>query len=317
MKRNKMMRIAAVLLVVTLLSTVAISGTFAKYVTKASGEDAARVAKWGIVITAEDNLFSKTYVAHDGSYVGGEYTVESSNDDKVVAPGTSSRDIDDGGFVATIKGTPEVATRYTLKLTGLKDVFLPNGTYTDYTGEADTFAVAERPAAYVKGYSPVKWNFTVSKTGGRSVNLVDLAREVAADVAASAPGAAAVFNGMFTADGVSITDAKMIAKEMVNRGMIADFEDELQNRFRSLDGKISNLAVNINGEDIEVSLDFAPNVAVDYSFQLDWAWAFESGHDQADTYLGNIAAGVADIYVPADASTELGFNFTATATQID
>ena len=52
MKRNKMMRIASVLLVAVLLSTCVISGTFAKYTTSNSATDSARVAKWGVIITA-------------------------------------------------------------------------------------------------------------------------------------------------------------------------------------------------------------------------------------------------------------------------
>ena len=44
MKKNKMMRIASVLLVAVILTTCAISGTFAKYVTSGNGSDNARVA---------------------------------------------------------------------------------------------------------------------------------------------------------------------------------------------------------------------------------------------------------------------------------
>ena len=47
MKKNKMMRIASVLLVAVILTTCAISGTFAKYVSSADSSDSARVAYWG------------------------------------------------------------------------------------------------------------------------------------------------------------------------------------------------------------------------------------------------------------------------------
>ena len=49
MKKTKVMRLLSLLLVMTLISTCAISGTFAKYVTRAEGEDQARVAKWGVL----------------------------------------------------------------------------------------------------------------------------------------------------------------------------------------------------------------------------------------------------------------------------
>ena len=78
MKKNKIMRLASALLVLTLMTTCAISSTFAKYTTSTTGSDKARVAYWGFDQGANTtlNLFSKTY----DNVVGAE---------KVVAPGTS------------------------------------------------------------------------------------------------------------------------------------------------------------------------------------------------------------------------------------
>ena len=50
---NKMMKAASVLAVVTMLTTGIVGGTFAKYATGATGADNARVAKFGVSITAE------------------------------------------------------------------------------------------------------------------------------------------------------------------------------------------------------------------------------------------------------------------------
>ena len=63
MKKNVMMRVAAMLLVCVLASTCGISGTFAKYVTSTSSQDAARVAKWGFepADLMLDNLFLSSY----------------------------------------------------------------------------------------------------------------------------------------------------------------------------------------------------------------------------------------------------------------
>ena len=70
--KNKMMRIASVLLVAALITTCAISGTFAKYVTKVSGEDTARVAKWGILLGMEgDDLFQVVQSAHFHAFLIG------------------------------------------------------------------------------------------------------------------------------------------------------------------------------------------------------------------------------------------------------
>ena len=105
MKKNKMMRIASALLVAVLLTTCAISGTFAKYVTTESGSDQARVAKWGVEITVDSfDLFTDKYETDDTTATfTGDYSVKSDGDD-VLAPGT------EGTFTnIAITGTPEVA----------------------------------------------------------------------------------------------------------------------------------------------------------------------------------------------------------------
>jgi len=50
MKKNVMMRVASALLVAVLMTTCAISGTFAKYTTSKTDSDSARVAKWGVSV---------------------------------------------------------------------------------------------------------------------------------------------------------------------------------------------------------------------------------------------------------------------------
>lgn len=104
MKKNKMMRLASFLLIAVILTTCAISGTFAKYVTSGNGSDTARVAKFGVTVTGTADTFKKTYAKDDTSSTLAANTVVSTED--VVAPGTS------GSMAAfTITGTPEVAVR--------------------------------------------------------------------------------------------------------------------------------------------------------------------------------------------------------------
>ncbi len=102
MKKNKMMRTASVLLVAALMTTSMISGTFAKYTTSATGTDTARVAKFGVNITANGTTFAKEYT-NDSS---AKTVVSSETDKNVVAPGTK-------GDMAkmTLTGTPEVAVK--------------------------------------------------------------------------------------------------------------------------------------------------------------------------------------------------------------
>ena len=149
MKKNKMMRVASALLIAVLLTTSAISGTFAKYVSTGHAEDAARVAKWGIAIKAAGTLFSDAYAAgtvddstgtpttvgntpvlYDEDKVATlAYTVNSmgSGDTKenVVAPGTRSYS---NGLMLGLSGEPEVAVRLTGRVIA-QDIFLEKGSW--------------------------------------------------------------------------------------------------------------------------------------------------------------------------------------------
>ena len=108
MKKNTMMRMASVLLIAVLISTCAISGTFAKYVTSDSGSDTARVAKFGVTVEAKNfGMFEADYKTDDKyATFSGAYSVSANAGDRfdLMAPGTE-------GSFANIKitGTPEVA----------------------------------------------------------------------------------------------------------------------------------------------------------------------------------------------------------------
>lgn len=105
MKKTKLMRAALLLLVLTLVTSCFVGGTFAKYTARAEGSDTARVAKWGVEITANGATFANKYATDTGNVVGTiANSVVSANADKVIAPGTK------GNMVGmTITGTPEVA----------------------------------------------------------------------------------------------------------------------------------------------------------------------------------------------------------------
>lgn len=151
MMKNKMMRAASILLVAVLLSTCAISGTFAKYVTTASGTDTARVAKWGIQMGSTDvDMFEDTYgttVATSG--VAG---------DAVVAPGTSS------SALYKITGAPETDYKITFDYEVDKEVFLGAGEYT-YTSTGMTYDPSMSQTVANK-YYPIKYNYVITTNNG-------------------------------------------------------------------------------------------------------------------------------------------------------
>ena len=128
MKKNKMMRIASVLLVAVLLTTCAISGTYAKYTSKITASDKARVAKWDFQVgsvTANDtnkftfNLF-ETVNDYNGDETGDDQDVANATDDfAIIAPGTS------GSFKINLKNASEVNATFTIDFTLTNDANIP------------------------------------------------------------------------------------------------------------------------------------------------------------------------------------------------
>lgn len=103
-KGNKFLKASVPLLMLTLVTSCFVGGTFAKYVTTADATETARVAKWGITAEVKGNLFKLRYNSDTDGYSGD--TVETSDSSMVVAPGT---DGEFGGI--TLSGTPEVAVK--------------------------------------------------------------------------------------------------------------------------------------------------------------------------------------------------------------
>lgn len=137
MEKNRMMRLASALLILTLLTTCMISGTFAKYTTKAEGSDTARVAKWGVTVSTHTDLFATSYTGVDGS--NGKVTVKSTDDNKLVAPGTTGT-----GLGVTSGGAPEVSYEMKIKL--------------DNTAKMPSLKYTPKDAANASIYEPVKFS---------------------------------------------------------------------------------------------------------------------------------------------------------------
>lgn len=157
MKRMKSMRVAAVLFALVLITSTFAGNTFAKYVVKGEGEATARVAKFGVAVTADENdFFKKSYKTDDDSLYDGEFSV-SNADDNLVAPGTSGNAIS-----FTISGTPEVAVDVAVSFEDASDVFLLKGDYTD-----DTTADPTDDYSLADDYYPVV--FTLTKNGTKEV----------------------------------------------------------------------------------------------------------------------------------------------------
>ena len=161
MKRINPTKLMALLASLCLITSSFVGSTLAKYTTSDIGKDTARVAKFGVVVSAtDDTMFSKTYEDEDANYTG----LSVSSSETVVAPGTA------GTLTKlSITGTPEVAVRVTnaadLELTNWDasgyycPIVITVGT-TAFNGmdyaSADEFetAVEAAIAAYKEDYAP-------------------------------------------------------------------------------------------------------------------------------------------------------------------
>ena len=113
MKKNVMMRIASFLLIAVLVSTSAISGTYAKYVTEATAKDTARVAAFGVQVAADfTEVFKDKYDTTDAWTDDDGVSVKSVYGGDVVAPGTNCDAVN-----FTVTGKPEVDVEVTYDAT--------------------------------------------------------------------------------------------------------------------------------------------------------------------------------------------------------
>jgi hypothetical protein len=254
MKKNKMMRIASVLLVAVLISTCAIAGTYAKYVTKAEATDTARVAKWGVLITVNGTeAFADKYQTHDKEFgYEGEYSVvafaeEGKEADKVVAPGTSSDDLDQT-LSASIKGKPEVATAYVVEITDIKDIVLRS---VATTATSDSATGTEEAEAVE--YAPLLWTLKVG--------------------------------------GVALATDKSLTEVLARVDEIAGKLEALN--LQGVTIKAETVGDNNDGIKITVLADPNVDIDMDVELSWKWVYFVDNATDVLDTALGNIAAGVA------------------------
>ena len=174
MKKNRMMRLASVLLVLCLLTTSVISGTFAKYTSTSSGSDVARVAKWSIKVEDTEigvagdtsvafNLFS---TINDTGNTAAEADVATKEGEKIIAPGTA------GSFVIDIKNESEVNAKYTIALEETNASNIPlqysvdGATWVDSVAELTMTALTDQTIAMGTGTATktVYWRWVFEGT---------------------------------------------------------------------------------------------------------------------------------------------------------
>lgn len=140
MKKTKFMRAALLLLVLTLITSCFVGGTFAKYTTSTTGNDSARVAYWGFNQNA-----STTIDLFDGVYTNVKASGKVDGFSNVIAPGTEKTSTFAFGYTnyKTDKITaPEVAYTFTVNptITGDYDSLDANGSFKWTLAKGDAAA---------------------------------------------------------------------------------------------------------------------------------------------------------------------------------
>lgn len=215
-KKINFLRAGALTMVLALGTTCFMSGTLAKYVTSGQGSDSARVAKFGVAITANGSTFAEAYDTDDGTFTKANSVISSAAEnntvlDNVIAPGTA------GDMASmTLAGTPEVAVRVSYDVTEFEltnwttdgtDQYCPiiinvNGTEYNCLGatDIDSFKsnVIEAIEEYSKDYAAgedlagvgadslaISWEWPFSTSEANDVKDTALGDRAAADNAAT------------------------------------------------------------------------------------------------------------------------------------
>lgn len=153
-KKNKAMRLASVLFVLTLLTSCMTAGTFAKYTAKSEATATARVAKFGVDIEVNaETLFGEKYKSAGEVASDTDTGITVSASEMVVAPGTK------GSMTFTVSGNAETKVAVTAAMENIQEVKLTTGTYKDTNTQKEVTLAAD--------YYPVVWK--LSKAGGTAL----------------------------------------------------------------------------------------------------------------------------------------------------
>ena len=300
MRKNRMMRLASALLILTMVTTCAISGTFAKYTSAAEADDTARVAKWGMTVEAGGTLFGANYEAKTtsggnivsasaaGSVDCGETTAVN-----IVAPGTKS----DKGLTLAVKGQPEVAYKVTYeqpvdpedstKTLTNQDIWLGAGKYGVLVETDQVTADNVDKYYHLDGSTYVK-GAASSSYSGKWYELRDTA-DVTSDY----------FPIDWTVTKIGV-DGSVASTDPFTTKHIEVVAGNMSGEFNSIPGTV--------------------NVQMNKEYTITWEWPFEQGENDAekaknnaaDTILGNLIAakGTTVNYVVIKATgTETGHEY--------
>ena len=277
MKKNLMIKVASLMLVLTLASTCMIGTTFAKYVTADQASDTARVAKWGITVATSGTLFGTDYEEYSAADTADRITATSTSvsafngTDSIVAPGTKNT----VGFQVAVKGDPEVKYNTTAAKVGtISDIVLKGGTNVAY-------------GVMVKVPNNAAINVDTDFTANKIYKSSDETTFTKV-TAYAALGTGENFYRLIDTANVA-ADYYPITWTVTKTGALADIATT-----KNLDTILTTMVNNISG------LDGNANDDLNSSYTLTWAWDIGGAAgtitdvDKMDTILGHLAADIAD-----------------------
>lgn len=184
-KDHALSKCVALVLLVTMITLILVSGTYSKYTSTVSAEDTATVANWKILVNNSDitvdeptttfNLFSTIKDTANGS---AETDVATVAGKKLIAPGTQ------GSFDLVVKNDSQVTAEYTIAFVETKsDATLPieyslNGT-SDWKTDLNELEIATTPKTVaMNGTSQTttvywRWAFTGSASANYTSSQTD------------------------------------------------------------------------------------------------------------------------------------------------
>ena len=153
MKKNKMMRLASLLLVLVLMTSSIVGGTFAKYTTSVNSYDEARVAYWGFQSTNSMDITGLFKDVYDN--------VDSVDDADVIAPGTTGsatfafawdEEVSAYGSAVTATG-PEVSYNFKIEVVENCDTLIKNNKNIQWKLDSGTYGTWDKLIAEIRALS--------------------------------------------------------------------------------------------------------------------------------------------------------------------
>lgn len=278
MKRNKLMAAACLLLALTMITTSTFSGVLAKYIVSDGTTDSARVAKFGVLVSATGDLFGDTYGAGDIKQTWTTNTQETvsagAQSTLVIAPGTKN----EKGMTFSVKGTPEVST--TLHVDALED---SNKDYanTDLVLKEGTYSIMKKiPYA------------NISLTGDTVVNYYTLTSDTFTAATAenldtwNLPGST---KPTYLYEKLDLVDGTTVEMSGDYYPINWTVKGTSGTAIALADETVATVLDAVSEELIGGDADHTPNQAWNASANVTWAWDFGTAwaDGDADTLLAN------------------------------